>query len=546
MGKKRVGILFLGLVLAMGLMTGCSREKKADAESILQAMDKALQKAETGYGSWQMELVGMTPADNIEDVPFVLDITGDTAWNRKAGKSSTKADVDIAYRGEEDCLEVLAFTEEKEKKGSTVCARIGEQWYLKESEDTEPENRDSRIPEWGALKDVLTLAEEVRQENDVSCRVLEGDVPVEISGEWIRAWKNWLGTDLTGLEAYPVKIRLMVREEDSMPQRFDLRIRESEEEEGKTRLTELQFTWKRSEGEEGPAEIPQGAADEAERIASVESIAEAWLADRKGPDYLGSGTSMWERLPNAVMVREYAPEDEEAVIYAGNDTEIRLQRVYTNEAGEAYVDFLIRNDTAKDMNVFSNRTAINHVMSEANMSLDIAAGEEKTACLYFPETAQSGETPAILSLDLEGYDLKQYNTLFRSGLMEVKLGSELTETVLREGGETVYEDGWIRADAYPADTSDEHQIVIPLGILNKSAANLNLSGEPVTVAGKPVDTYISTEVLAGYISYTSLSITRAELKKAGIETVSDIRFTLELKDMKNRGEIKTTEEIVIP
>ncbi len=545
MDKKRIRIMLLGLALVMSLMTGCTGEKKADAESVLQAMDKALQKKETGCGSWEMELVGMVPSEGIEDTPFVLNIQGDTAWNRKTGKSSTKGDVDIAYSGEEDCLELLAFTEDTEKTGSIACTRFGEQWYRKETEGMKAGDRDPRMPEWTALKDVLKLAEETRQEGDVTCLVLEGDVPAEVSAGWIRAWKNWLGTELTGLETSPAKIRLMVREEDSLLQRFDFRIRESGEEEGKARLTELQITWKKAEGEDGPAEMPQEGMEEAEIISSVEDIAAAWLANRKVPAYLGSEISMWDRLPNAVMVREYAPEDEEALVYKGNDTEIRLQRVYANEDGGAYVDFLIRNETGKNMNVFSNRAAMNHVMSEANMSLNIAAGEEKTACLYFPETAQSGETPAFLTLDLEGYDLKQYDTLFRTGLTELALTGEVPEAALREGGETVYEDGWIRVDAYPA-TVDEYQTMIPLGILNKSASGLNLSGESVKVAGKPVDTYVSTEVLSGYVSYTSLSIGQAALKKAGLETASDIRFTLDLTDMKNRGELKTTEEIVIP
>ena len=559
------------MVLASGILSGCSRE--ATAETVLKSMDKAMAKQAASDLEWafreEREAGGEAP-DSAEEITA----EGRTVRNRKESLSRTEASVRLRTGGQEQILSWEIYAEPEEDGSSAITMKREQDgeavWIRTDLRREESGNgKEEKKAEDGLT--ALLISSCTLMENPVE---LEGNTCWQINGELdagqlldqlknvpeIRSLSDAILEDyLEAVREDRLRLTLLVRKADSLP--ADLKLSRIPEEDAQAAETGsagesqsglavslAEFTTKMTFPAEAEEIVLPEAAEDAvhlEAAGDISGLAAAKAQEDAAEDPVpGPEGSVYGKLADPVTVREYAETEEEALLWEDEEAEIRLVRVYTGKTA-VYADILLKNRSDRELEFSTRYAAVNRIMSDGNFVLTVEAGGTKTACLYMPGLERTG-MPAVLGLMLSATDIPSYEDVIDTGLKEIVLADPVPEAVLPGGGSVLLDDDSLQVTAWPADDSSGTMTEIPFVIVNRTDRTAIIDSRDVTASGKSAEGFLHGEILPGHTLFTALSFTRDDLRRAGLTETGEVTLRLEISDPVSYEVIRVTEPLTLP
>ena len=197
------------------------------------------------------------------------------------------------------------------------------------------------------------------------------------------------------------------------------------------------------------------------------------------------------------------------------------------------------NKTDKSMMFSLDGVSVLGVMYDPFWAEEVAAGKKANSTIYFDtfELAEMGiDSVDEISFRLSVMDNDNWmDEPFVDEVFTVYPTGKTAETVVypqyrHKNGETVIVDGDLLFIVEKVDDVDSSRYVLNCYIANRTDKNLLVSWDGVSVNGFMVDPFWAAAVGAGKQLYTQIGFFRSDLEEQGIETVSEIEFTLTAYD----------------
>lgn len=197
------------------------------------------------------------------------------------------------------------------------------------------------------------------------------------------------------------------------------------------------------------------------------------------------------------------------------------------------------NKTAQNMMFSLDGVSVLGVMYDPFWAEEVAAGKKVNSVICFDtfQLAQMGvESVDEISFRLTVADNDNWmDEPFADAYFTVYPTGKTAETVVypqyqHKNGETVIADGDLQFIVEKVDDVDSDCYVLHCYIANRTDKDLLVSWDGVSVNGFMVDPFWAAPVGAGKQLYTQISFFRSDLEAQGIETVSQIEFTLTAYD----------------
>ena len=197
------------------------------------------------------------------------------------------------------------------------------------------------------------------------------------------------------------------------------------------------------------------------------------------------------------------------------------------------------NKTDRNMMFSLDGTSVMNMMYDPFWAEEVAAGKKVNSVVYFDtfELSQMG----VASVDEISFRLSVTDNdnwmdePFVDDVFQVFPTGLNAETVTypayeHKNGETVIMDSDLLFIVEKVDDVDSDRYVLQCYLENRTDKDLLVAWDQVSVNGFMVDPFWAAAVGAGKQLYTQISFYRADLNAQGIETVSQIEFTLTAYD----------------
>ena len=220
-----------------------------------------------------------------------------------------------------------------------------------------------------------------------------------------------------------------------------------------------------------------------------------------------------------------------------------------NESGSYFgptFDFLIENDTDKDLSVMTNHVVVNGFMITALLSTEVSAGKKANDSLdVFKSSLDLAEISEINELELSFhiYD-GDWNTVFDTELIKITL-SDKESTAADGSGDLLYEDGGIKIVAKKLNKDGVLGPAVVLYIENNSGANCTVQVDNMSVNGYMMSGYLSCTVLNGKCAVDEMTIYKSDLEANGIDSVEDLEISFRIFNSDTWRDITKTDPVTL-
>ncbi len=196
-----------------------------------------------------------------------------------------------------------------------------------------------------------------------------------------------------------------------------------------------------------------------------------------------------------------------------------------NESGSYFgptFDFLIENDTDKDLSVMTNHVVVNGFMITALLSTEVSAGKKANDSLdVFKSSLDLAEISEINELELSFhiYD-DDWNTVLDTELIKITLSDKASTAADGSGDLLLY-------------------------IENSSGANCTVQVDNMSVNGYMMSGYLSCTVLDGKRAVNELTIYKSDLEANGIDSVEDLEISFRIFNSDTWRDITKTDPVTL-
>ncbi len=237
---------------------------------------------------------------------------------------------------------------------------------------------------------------------------------------------------------------------------------------------------------------------------------------------------------------------EEQVLLENDYVKMTATELVYDESGEPALKLLIENLSDIDLTISAKYTAINNVMVDQLMSVDVVAGEEVSDELGFhSEELQSYGIGSIGNIEVvfKGTDMASWDNVFETDV--VTIPTNVNDTYVQEypmDGEVIVDQDGIKMVGLGLG-EDLMGPLLNTAIENSMDKAVKVEAVEVSVNGFTVDTVFSADILPGKVAYPEISFFSGDLAKNDITEIKTIQMKIKVMDVDSLETIVETDSI---
>ncbi|MBQ8796282.1 MAG: hypothetical protein IJZ54_07660 [Clostridia bacterium] len=237
------------------------------------------------------------------------------------------------------------------------------------------------------------------------------------------------------------------------------------------------------------------------------------------------------------------------VIFDDKDIKITVEELTYEEYYGPQINFLIENNSDKDIYVSSSVAIVNNVVFANYLSSEINAGKKAHEDMHFYEDdlKNVGITEiGTVEFRFNISEQETYNEIATTDMIKLVINDKVDLTRESKGEKLFSQDGiTIYSEECPKQDDDYYDYVTRFFIVNENENDIAVSLEDVSVNGFMIDPYCSTPVLAGKMGYADLYFYKSDLETNKIQEIEDVEFYFTIYNSKNYSDIAESEAITI-
>ena len=315
-------------------------------------------------------------------------------------------------------------------------------------------------------------------------------------------------------------------------------------------------------------EVPSGRESYSVLRIDLESLEEAGIETVMEIEFCFEiqDTEDWTVLdfsdPVTLTTGAYGSETQEyddsgTMLYEENGVEITFRQIKSDDEA-AYLDFYFENDSGQNISISTVELTINGYTVNGNMFCSIMDGKKADdyAALRYETLSELGiaDADAIEQIsisfnitDTDSGELIATTETFTISLQDGAGGeSSATAAITATTGQTIYsENNIVITVAEMGLNGSDYEVTLQVQNSSESAIDIASYYGSSSVNGYMMDLTLNRTVEAGATSDVELTASAEDLDAAGIETVLELEFCLELTNASSNEEITLTDPIIL-
>lgn len=249
-----------------------------------------------------------------------------------------------------------------------------------------------------------------------------------------------------------------------------------------------------------------------------------------------------------------APQVENLVLVDNENLTFTITRFEDNAHLGMQMQVYCENKSDRPMIFSLDGVSVCGIMYDPFWAQEVAAGKAVNSTVSFDtyELSEYGITSVDeISFRLSVIDSEEWmNEPFADAHFTVYPTGLTADTVVypayqHKNGETIIEDENLRYIIVKVEDTDGDLYTIHCYVENKTDRDLLVSWDNVSVNGMMVDPFWASAVSAGKKLYTTVNFYREDLQAQGIETVTEIEFTLTAYDYNNFDAMPLVQDTIV-
>lgn len=210
------------------------------------------------------------------------------------------------------------------------------------------------------------------------------------------------------------------------------------------------------------------------------------------------------------------------------------------------IELLIENLSDMDLTIQADQTAINNIMVDHMMSVDVAVGKKSNDTLGFYEEdlAEYGiNEMGLIEVSFHGTNMETMDRLFDTELIAIPTSSKdtVTQDYQLDGDAMVDQDGVTMVALGMGE--DFMGPLLKTAIKNDTENIITVQASDVSANGFMMETIFSADILPGKIAYPEISFMSGDLADNEISKIEDIELKINVLDQASKMSIFETESI---
>lgn len=239
---------------------------------------------------------------------------------------------------------------------------------------------------------------------------------------------------------------------------------------------------------------------------------------------------------------------EETVLLDEKDIKITAKSFDAKSLFGPCIKLLIENNGSKSVTVQTRGSSVNGYMVDTMMSADVAPGKKANEELNFMSSdleAAGITTIADMEFSFHIFETETWNDYLDSKPVSVKTSeAEGFSYTFDDSGFEAYNEGDVRIVVKGLGDSWLGPNVV-VYIFNGSGKEITVQARDVSINGFMVESFFSSDVLAGKHAVDSVSFLSTDLEKNGIETIEEVELSFHIFDSASWNTIRDTEPVTI-
>ncbi len=237
------------------------------------------------------------------------------------------------------------------------------------------------------------------------------------------------------------------------------------------------------------------------------------------------------------------------VIVDDKGIKITAEEITYEEYYGPQINFLIENNSDKDIYISSGMVSVNNVVFANYFSTDVNAGKKTYEDMHFYEDdlkaldiTELGTVEFRISIS----EQDSYDEILTTDMIKLVLNDKVDlkreakgEKIFSKEGITVYTEKCTKED------DDYYDYVTRFFVVNESSNDISLRLDDVSVNGFMIDPFCSTTVPTGKMSYVDLYFYKSDLDTNKIKEIEEVEFTFNIYDSKTYSDIVNSDVITL-
>lgn len=251
--------------------------------------------------------------------------------------------------------------------------------------------------------------------------------------------------------------------------------------------------------------------------------------------------------PQETDPQETKPLLEETVLYEDESYKITVTGMEETIWGTE-IKLLLENNTDRNIALSGDVFVVNGITMDGSLYLDVAAGKKANGEITLHtsdlETAGITEIAAVTAYDANIFDTDNYKDLLSTPLeIKTSIADDYTQPI-NDDGDVLWEGEGITVISRVIQNSLFGRNV-KLLIKNNSEDDIVVQADNVSVNGFTISEIMSSDVVAGTVCYTDMTVMEYSLEDNGIEDIEEVSFTLKILNPETFHTIAETGELTV-
>lgn len=248
------------------------------------------------------------------------------------------------------------------------------------------------------------------------------------------------------------------------------------------------------------------------------------------------------------------PQVENLVLVDSDALTFTITKFENNDHLGMQMQVYCENKTDRPLIFSLDGVSVCGIMYDPFWAQEVAAGKAVNSTVSFDtyELAQMGvDAVEEISFRLSAIDSEEWmNEPYADDHFTVYPTGKTADTVVypeyqHQNGETIIENDDLRFIVVKVEDTDGDLYTINCYVENKTDRDLLVSWDNVSVNGMMVDPFWASAISAGKKLYTTVNFYREDLLAQGIETVSEIEFTLVAYDYNDFDAMPLVQDTIV-